>query len=58
MLCPAYTDLRSNYSFIQNTSDSNVIEILQETGENRIKKLASSVYHAEKLASINIKNMY
>ena len=33
MLCPAYTDLRSNYLFIQNTSYSNFIEILTETDE-------------------------
>ena len=54
MLCPAYTDLRSNYLFIQNTSYSNFIEILTETDENKINKLASFIYHAEKLRSINM----
>ena len=48
MLCTAYTDLRSNYVFIQNTSYSNFIEILTETDENQIKKLTSFIYHAEK----------
>ena len=44
MLCPAYTELRSNY-----TSYSSFIEILTETEEHNIKKLASFViYHAEK----------
>ena len=58
MLCPAYTDLRSNYLFIHNISYSNFIGILTETDENKIKKLASFVYHAEKLRSINLTNMY
>ena len=57
MLCPAYTDLRSNYLFIQNTSYSNFIEILTETDENKTKKLVSFVYHAEKLRSINMINL-
>ena len=35
MLCPAYTDLRSSYLYIQNTSYSNFIEILAETDENK-----------------------
>ena len=58
MLCPAHTDFRSNYLFIQNTSYSNFIEILTETDENKIKKLASFVYHADKLRVINLTNMY
>ena len=57
MLCPAYTDLRSNYLFIQNTSYSNFIEILTETDENKTEKLASFVYHAEKIRSINMINL-
>ena len=56
MLSPAYTDLRSKYLFIQNTSYSNFIEILAETDENKTKKLALFVYHAEKLRSINMIN--
>ena len=44
MLCPAYTELRSNY-----TSYSSSIEILTETEEHKIKKLASFVYHTDKL---------
>ena len=48
MLCPAYTELRSNY-----TSYSSFIEILTETEEHNIKKLASFVYHAEKLRRNN-----
>ena len=57
MLCTAYTDLRSNYLFMQNTSYSNFIEILTETDENKTKKIASYVYHAEKLKSINMINL-
>ena len=40
MLCPAYTELRSNYA-----SYSSFIEILTELEEHKIKKLASFVYH-------------
>ena len=58
MLCPAYTDLRSNYLFIHNTSYNNFIETLREADENKIKKLSTLVYHAEKLRSINLTNMY
>ena len=49
MLCPAYTDLRLNYLCIQNTSYSNFLEIVTETGKHKINKSASFVYHAEKL---------
>ena len=42
MLCPAYTEFRSNY-----TSHSSFIEILTETEEHKIKKLASLVYHTD-----------
>ena len=52
MLCPAYTELRSNY-----TSYSSFIEILTETEEHKIKKLASFVYHTEKLIQINLTNV-
>ena len=52
MLCPTYTELRSNY-----TSYSSFIEILTETGEHKIKKLASFVYHTEKLRRNNLTNM-
>ena len=49
MLCPAYTELRWNYT--------PYIEILTETGEHKIKKLASFVYHTEKPIQINPANM-
>ena len=48
MLCPAYTELRSNY-----ISYSSLIKILTETEEHNIKKLASFLYHTEKLGRIN-----
>ena len=35
LLCPANTDLRSNYLFIQNISYSSFIEILTETDEKK-----------------------
>ena len=53
MLCPAYTELRSNY-----TSYGSFIEILTETEEHKIKKLASFVYHTEKIRRYNLTNMY
>ena len=58
MLCPAHTDLRLNYLFIQNISYNNFIEILVEAEEIKRKKLASVVYHAEKIRSTNSTNMY
>ena len=53
MLCPAYTDLRSKY-----TSCSSFIEILTKTENHKINKLASFVYHTEKLRRNNLTNMY
>ena len=58
MLCPAYTELRSNYLFIQNTPHSSGIEILTKTDENKIKQLASFAYYAEKLRRNNLASMY
>ena len=53
MLFPAYAELRSNY-----TSYSSFIEIPIETEEHKIMKLASFVYHTEKLIQRNLTNMY
>ena len=53
MLCPAYTELISNY-----TSYSSFIEMLTETEAHEIKKSASFVYHTEKLRRNNLTNMY
>ena len=53
MLCPACTELRSSY-----TSYSSFIEILTETEEPKIEKLATFVYHTEKLRRNNLTNMY
>ena len=52
MLSHAYTELRSNY-----TSYIRFIELLPETEEHKIKKLASFVYHTEITRRNNLTNM-
>ena len=49
LLCPAY----SNY-----TSYSSFIEIITETEEHKIEKLAPFVYHTEKPRRNNLTSMY
>ena len=53
MLCPAYTELRSNYTFY-----SSFIEILAGTRGHKIKKLAKFLYDTEKLIQRNLTDMY